>query len=98
MRAFPEELRRDVVKVARNSKEPRNKIAADFGVSPATLSNWLRQAAIEDGGLDGVTREQAEDLRQLRRRNRLLEQENEVLRRAAAYLSQANLKLGGSPK
>jgi transposase-like protein len=48
--------------------------------------------------LDGVTREQAEDLRQLRRRNRLLEQENEVLRRAAAYLSQANLKLGGSPK
>jgi hypothetical protein len=34
----------------------------------------------------------------LRRRNRLLEQENEVLRRAAAYLSQANLKPGGSPK
>jgi transposase-like protein len=41
LRAFPEEFRRDVVKVARNSKEPRNKIAADFGVSPATLSNWL---------------------------------------------------------
>ena len=37
-------------------------------------------------------------MRELRRRNRLLEQENEVLRRAAAYLSQANLKLGGSPK
>jgi transposase-like protein len=98
MRAFPEEFRRDVVKVARNSKESRNKIAADFGVSPATLSNWIRQADIEDGGRDGVTKEQAEDLRRLRRRNRLLEQENEVLRRAAAYLSQANLKLGGSPK
>jgi len=98
MRAFPEESRRDVVKVARNSKEPRNKIAADFEVSPTTLSNWLCQADIEDGGRDGVTKEQAEDLRQLNRRNRLLEQENEVLLHAAAYLSQANLKLGGSPQ
>jgi len=39
MRAFPEEFRRDVVKVARSSKEPRNKFTANFGVSPATLSN-----------------------------------------------------------
>jgi len=98
MRAFPEEFRRDVVKVARNSKESRNKIAADFGVSPATLSNWLRQADVEDGGREGATKEQAEDLRQLRRRNRLLEQENEALRRTPVYLSQVNLKLGGFPK
>lgn len=40
----------------------------------------------------------ATQVRELKRRNRLLEQENEVLRRAAAYLSQANLKLGGNPK
>jgi len=46
MRAFSEEFRRDVVKVARNSKEPRNKMAADCGVSPATLSKWLRQGDI----------------------------------------------------
>jgi len=98
MRAFPEEFRRDVVKVARNSKESRNKIAADFGVSPATLSNWLRQADVEDGGREGATKEQAEDLRQLRRRDRLLEQENEALRRTPVYLSQVNLKLGGFPK
>jgi len=63
MRAFPEEFRRDVVKVARNSKESRNNITADYGVSPATLSNWIRQADIEDGVRDGVTKEQAEDLR-----------------------------------
>lgn len=98
MRAFPEEFRRDVVEIARNSREPRKKIAEDFGISPATLSNWLKADEIENGTRDGVTRDQAEELRQLRRRNRLLEQENEVLRRAAAYLSQANLKLGGSPK
>jgi transposase-like protein len=53
---------------------------------------------VEEGRKPGRTREEAEELRELRRRTRLLEQENEVLRRAAAYLSQANLKLGGSPK
>jgi transposase-like protein len=45
-----------------------------------------------------VTKADAGELRELRKRNRLLERENEVLRKAAAYLSQANLKLGGSPK
>jgi len=97
-RAFPEEFRRDVVAVARRREAPQRQIAEDFGISHATLSNWLRQADVEDGDKPGETREQAQENRELRRRNRLLEQENEVLRRAAAYLSQANLKLGGHPK
>lgn len=97
-RAFPEEFRRDVDAVARRREAPQKQIAEDFGISHATLSNWLRQADIEDGDKPGVSREQADEMRELRRRNRLLEQENEVLRRAAAYLSQANLKLGGNPK
>lgn len=62
------------------------------------MTNWLKQAGVKEGRRPGQTKEEAAELRQLRRRNRLLEQENEVLRRAAAYLSQANLKLGGSPK
>ena len=74
------------------------QIAKDFGFSDQTLTNWLKQTDVEKGRKPGRTREEAEELRELRRRNRLLEQENEVLRRAAAYLSQANLKLGGSPK
>jgi transposase-like protein len=45
-----------------------------------------------------VAKAESEEVKDLRRRNRLLEQENEVLRRAAAYLSQANLRLGQSPK
>ncbi len=98
MRALPEEFRRDVVEIARSSREPRKKIAEDFGISPATLSNWLKADEVENRTRDGVTKDQVEELRQLRRRTRLLEQENEVLRRAAAYLSQANLKLGASPK
>jgi transposase-like protein len=54
------------------------QVAADFGVHPMTLSKWLRAAAVEDGVKPGVTSEQAAELRELRRRNRLLEQENEV--------------------
>ncbi len=70
----------------------------DFGISDQTLTNWMKQADIEEGRRPGQTKDEAAEVRELRRRNRLLEQENEVLRRAAAYLSQANLKLGGSPK
>ena len=58
----------------------------------------MKAADVEDGIRPGATRADSEEVRELKRRNRLLEQENEVLRRAAAYLSQANLKLGQSPK
>ena len=67
------------------------QIAADFGVHPMTLWKWLRRADIDDGATPGKTTGESAELRELRRRNRLLEQENEVLRRAAAYLSQSNL-------
>ena len=63
----------------------------DFGISESCLRNWLPKADVEDGVRPGVTSAESAELRELKRRNRLLEQENEVLRRAAAYLSQANL-------
>lgn len=66
-------------------------IAADFGISESCLNNWLKRADIEDGIQPGVTDDERAENRALRRRLRLVEQENEVLRRAAAYLSQANL-------
>ena len=90
---YPQELHDDVVRVARK-REPGQKLAVianDFGISESHPTNWMRQADVEDGARPGTTREESSELRDLRRRNRLLEQENEVLRRAAAYLSQANL-------
>lgn len=90
---YPKEFRDDVVRVARN-REPGQKlsrIAADFGISESCLLNWMKQANIADGVTPGQSRAESDELRELRKRNRLLEQENEVLRRAAAYLSQANL-------
>ena len=92
-RPYPREFRDDVVRVARSRDAgvTIEQIAADFGVHPMTLSKWLRQADIDEGTKPGSTTSDSAELRELRRRNRLLEQENEVLRRAAAYLSQSNL-------
>ena len=87
----PREFRDDVVAVARKGEAPLQQIAKDFGISDSCLRNWLRAADVEDGNRPGLTATDSAELRELRRRNRLLEQENEVLRRAAAYLSQANL-------
>ena len=90
-KAFPVEFRNDVVAVARKGEAPLNQIAKDFGISESCLAKWLKRADVEDGNRPGVTVSESADLREARKRIRLLEQENEVLRRAAAYLSQANL-------
>lgn len=90
---YPREFREDVIRVARN-REPGvllKDIAADFGISESCLNGWLRAADVEDGIKPGTTAADNEELKAAKRRIRLLEQENEVLRRAAAYLSQANL-------
>jgi transposase len=90
---YPREFREDVVRVAR-SREPGQtvkQVAADFGISESCLTNWLGVADREDGIKSGATVAEHAENRELRKRVRLLEQENEVLRRAAAYLSQAHL-------
>jgi transposase len=90
-RPYPEEFRRDVVAVARRGEIPLTQVAKDFGISEGTVTNWLRRADVDDGVRSGVSTVENAELRELRKRNRLLEQENEILRRAAAYLSQAHL-------
>ena len=92
-RPYPREFREDVIRVAR-SREPDVRlkdVASDFGISESCLINWLAAADVEDGLKPGSTAAETSELRAAKRRIRLLEQENEVLRRAAAYLSQANL-------
>lgn len=90
---YPREFREDVIRVARG-REPGVRlrdIASGFGISESCLNGWLKRADVEDGIKPGVTEAEHAENRELRKRLRLLEQENEVLRRAAAYLSQANL-------
>jgi len=73
-----------VVAVARKGQAPLSQIAKDFGISESCLHRWLKLADIDDGVRPGVTASEAAELRELRKRNKTLEQENEILRRAAA--------------
>jgi transposase len=86
-KAFPKEFRNDVVAVARKGESSIAQVAKGFGVSESCLHRWMQLADIEVGKRPGVTASESAELRELKKRNRLLEQENEVLRRAAAYLS-----------
>lgn len=97
---YPQEFRDDVVRVARDRDAgvTIEQVAKDFGVHPMTLHKWMRRADVDDGRRSGVSSTESADLREANKRIRLLEQENEVLRRATAYLSQANLPGKGSTR
>ena len=85
---YPKRVPRERRRGGPSGREGIAQIAKDFGIAESCLRNWLAAADAEDGKRGGPTAQEAEQLRELKRRNRLLEQENEVLRRAAAYLSQ----------
>ena len=84
---YPKEFRDDVVRVARRGETPLAELARDFGISEASIYNWMKQADIDDGVRPGLTQAEADELREVKRRNRLLEEENLILRRAAAFFA-----------
>jgi transposase len=90
-KAFPREFRQDVIRVYRDSDASMAQVASDFGISASCLKRWLtideRESSPKSAGSGG----ESVELREAHKRIKLLEQENEVLRRAAAYLSQAHL-------
>ena len=92
-KAFPKEFREDVIRVYKDSDSSIAQVAKDFGISPSCLKRWLTIDERNSPGASGSagTGSESDALREANKRIKLLEQENEVLRRAAAYLSQANL-------
>ena len=86
-RAFPIEFRNDVVAVARKGEASIAQVAKDFGLSEYCLQRWLKLDDINAGKRPGLSNDESAELRELKKRNRLLEQEAEVMRRAVAYLS-----------
>ncbi len=96
-RPYPPEFRARAIALVRAGKQAK-QTAVELGIHPVTLSKWMRQAKVDDGEEPGVTRSESAENRELKKRVRLLEQENEVLRRAAAYLSQAHLPAKGSTR
>lgn len=84
---YPPEFKRDVVTVARRGDLTVNEVAADFDVSPESVRRWMRQADIDAGIKEGLTSSEQAEVVRLRRDNRRLAMENEILRRAAAYFA-----------
>jgi transposase-like protein len=80
------------VELARQGTSPVSKIAKDLGISDSCLRNWMRQAdADENGGGDRLSSSEKKEFSDLRRRNRQLELENDILKRAAAYFARENV-------
>lgn len=85
---FPLEFRREAVELMRVTDKPLPVLAKDLGVSQQTLRNWRRQAQ-EVNGLDGdgLSGDERDELKRLRRENRTLQMEREVLKKAAAFFA-----------
>jgi transposase len=90
-RPYPPEFRQRAVELARLGDKPVAKIAEELGIADSCLRNWLKQADIEEGRRDGITRDERAELVELRRKLRVAETENEILRRAAAYFAKETL-------
>jgi transposase len=76
----------------RTGDKPVAALAKDLGISESCLRNWMAQADADDGGrVDRLTSAEKKELAELRRRNRQLEMENEILKRAAAYFAKENV-------
>ena len=88
---YPREFRRRAVELARRREKSIVQLAADLGVSDASLHAWLKQADIDEGRSEGLTTDERAELVRLRRANRVLEMENEILKRAAAFFARENV-------
>ena len=89
--AKPPEFRRRAVELAREGSKPVAEIARDLGISESGLRRWMAQAEVDEGKREGLTSAEKQELIRLRRDNRTLQLENEILKRAAAYFAKENV-------
>jgi transposase len=84
---YPLEFRQEAVRLLKSSGKPVPRLAAELGVSPQSLRNWARQLDIDEGKAQGLTSDEREELRRLRRENRVLTEEREILKKAAVFFA-----------
>jgi transposase len=84
---YPPEFRAEAIRLVKASGEPIRQVAKDLGISDQTLRNWVNQADVDAGKREGLTTEERAELRQLRKENRKLREEREILKKAAAFFA-----------
>ena len=85
---YPAEFRAEAVRLVKSGGRDPDQLARDLGCSAQAIRNWVRQADLDAGQRhDGLTTAEREELAQLRRENRVLREEREILRKAAAFFA-----------
>jgi transposase len=84
---YSPEFRREAVELVRTSGKAVREVARDLGCSSESLRLWIKQTRIDAGEQEGLTSDEQAELRELRRKVRVLEQEREILKKAAVFFA-----------
>jgi transposase len=84
---YPPAFRTEAVRLVQSSGKSIPVIAKDLGISDQALRGWVRQTETDAGQRDGLTGTERDELRQLRRENRILKEERDILKKAAAFFA-----------
>jgi transposase len=84
---YPMEFRREAVALLKSSGKTVPQLAGELGVSPQSLRNWARQLDVDDGRSEGLSSAERDELRRLRRELRIVTEEREILKKAAAFFA-----------
>ena len=86
-RSFSKAFKRDAVDLVRSSGRTVPEVARDLDLTESALRQWVRQADIDRGRRDGLSTAEREELARLRKENRVLREERDILKRATAFFA-----------
>ncbi len=86
-RTFTDEYKADAVKLWRESGDAKDAVAERLGIHGTTLGNWIKQAEVDEGKREGLTSDEREELIRLRKQNKTLQMERDLMKKAAAFFA-----------